>query len=133
MEILGGSPTPGMGFGSGIERIIIEMQRCGVTFDEKALADVYIVHRAEGASAAVFGLASRLRNTGISAIVGETNKSMKAQMRGANSSAARFAVIIGDDELRAGTAMLKDLGSEGQQEAVPLSRVPTLISERLRG
>ncbi len=133
MEILGGSPTPGMGFGSGIERMIIEMQRCGVTFDEKALADVYIVHRAEGAAPAVFALASRLRNAGIAAIAGETNKSMKAQMRGANASSARFAVIIGDDELRAGTAMLKDLTGEGEQEQVELSRIPSLVSERLRG
>ena len=133
MEILGGSPTPGMGFGSGIERIIIEMQRCGVTFDETALADIYVVHRAEGASATVFGLASRLRNAGISAIVGESNKSMKAQMRGANSSSARFAVIIGDDELRAGTGMVKDLSGDGEQEAVELARLPAMLAQRLRG
>ncbi|MEO8539174.1 MAG: histidine--tRNA ligase [bacterium] len=133
MEILGGSPTPGMGFGSGIERMILEMQRCGVTFDEAALADVYIVNRAEGASATVFGLASRLRSAGISAIVGESGKSMKAQMRGANASAARFAAIIGDDELRAGTVMLKDLGADGEQVAVELSRVPSVVGSKLRG
>jgi histidyl-tRNA synthetase len=133
MEILGGSPTPGMGFGSGIERIILEMQRCGVTFDESSTADVYIVHRAEGASAAVFGLASRLRSAGVRAIVGETGKSMKAQMRGANGSSAKYAVIIGDDELGNGTGMLKDLSGEGDQEAVALSQIPETVAARLRG
>ncbi len=133
MEILGGPATAGMGFGSGIERIILEMQRCGVTFDEAALADVYIVHRAEGSSPAVFALASRLRSAGLAAIVGEAGKSMKAQMRGANNSSAKFAVIVGDDELRQGTGMLKDLSGDSDQEAVALNQLPAVIAARLRG
>ncbi len=133
IEILGGPPTPGMGFGSGIERMILEMQRCGVTFDETAAADVYIVHRAEGAAPAVFNLASRLRNAGISTIVGETTKSMKAQMRGANASSASFAVIIGEDEMRTGAAILKPLDNDGEQQPIELARIPAVLAERLRG
>ena len=133
MEILGGPPTPGMGFGSGIERIILEMQRCGIQFDPGATADVYIVHRAEGAAPAVFNLASRLRDAGIAAIAGESTKSMKAQMRSANTSAARFAVIIGEDELLAGAGVLKELSGESEQEAVALSDLPRIVSEKLRG
>jgi histidyl-tRNA synthetase len=132
VEILGGPPTPSMGFGSGIERIIIEMQRSGVTFDEKSVADVYIVHRAEGAAAAVFGLASRLRSAGIPAICGESGKSMKAQMRGANHSGAKFAVIIGDDEIAKGVGMVKDLTGDIEQEAVDLGRIPAVVAARLR-
>ncbi len=132
VELLGGPPTPSMGFGSGIERIIIEMQRSGVTFDERAAADVYIVHRAEGAAAAVFGLASRLRSAGIAAICGESGKSMKAQMRGANHSGAQFAVIIGEDELAKGVGLVKDLVGEREQEAVALGQIPEVLSARLR-
>jgi len=132
IELLGGPPTPSMGFGSGIERIIIEMQRSGVTFDERAAADVYIVHRAEGAAAAVFGLASRLRSAGIAAICGESGKSMKAQMRGANHSGAQFAVIIGEDELAKGVGLIKDLVGEREQEAVALGQMPEVLSARLR-
>ncbi|MGB4863614.1 MAG: histidine--tRNA ligase [Tepidiformaceae bacterium] len=132
IELLGGPPTPSMGFGSGIERIIIEMQRSGVTFDERAAADVYIVHRAEGAAAAVFGLASRLRSAGIAAICGESGKSMKAQMRGANHSGAQFAVIIGEDELAKGVGLVKDLVGEREQEAVALGQIPEVLSARLR-
>ncbi len=133
MEILGGPPTPGMGFGSGIERMILEMQRCGVVFDAASAADVYIVNKAEGASAAVFALASRLRSAGIASIVGESAKSMKAQMRGANASSARFAVIIGEDELAGGNGMIKDLSGGGDQENVDLARIPLVIAGKLRG
>ena len=133
MEILGGPATPGMGFGSGIERIILEMQRCGVSFEELVLADVYIVHRAEGSAATVFRLASELRKAGVSVIAGETNKSMKAQMRGANAASAKFAIIIGDDELRAGTAIVKDLAGDAEQVSVEISQVPSALAARLRG
>lgn len=132
IEILGGPPTPGMGFGSGIERVILEMQRSGVTFDEAAAADVYIVHRAEGAAAAVFGLASKLRSAGIPAICGESNKSMKAQMRGANHSGARFAVIIGDDEFAKGAGMVKDLSGEGEQQQMGIADIPAYLAAKLR-
>lgn len=132
VELLGGPPTPGMGFGSGIERMIIEMQRSGVTFDEQSTADVYIVNRADGGAAAVFGLASRLRNAGIPAICGESNKSMKAQMRGANNSGARFAVIVGDDELAQAVGMVKDLSGDSEQEALPFERIPATLQSRLR-
>jgi histidyl-tRNA synthetase len=132
MEVLGGSPTPGMGFGSGIERMILEMQRCGVSFDESSLADVYIVNRAEGASAAAFALASRLRSAGVSTICGETGKSMKAQMRGANASSAKFAVIIGEDEMKSGAASVKDLSGGVDQERVDFNRLPGVLASRLK-
>ena len=132
LEILGGPPTPGMGFGSGIERIILEMQRSGVVFENEAAADVYIVHKAEGAAAMVFGLASRLRSAGVAAVLGESNKSFKAQMRGANHSGAKFAVIIGDDELARGAGTVKDLTGEGEQESVELGRLPALLAAKLR-
>jgi len=132
LEILGGPPTPGMGFGSGIERIILEMQRSGVVFENEAAADVYIVHKAEGAAAMVFGLASRLRSAGVAAVLGESNKSFKAQMRGANHSGAKFAIIIGDDELARGAGTVKDLTGEGEQESVELGRLPALLAAKLR-
>ena len=132
MEILGGPPTPGMGFGSGIERIILEMQRSGVTFDETAAADVYIVHKAEGSGPLAFNLASRLRSLGVSAIVGESTKSFKAQMRGANSSGAQFAVIVGEDELKNGIGAVKALTEEREQENVALAGLPERVSALLK-
>jgi histidyl-tRNA synthetase len=133
MELLGGPPTPGMGFGSGIERLILEMQKHGVVFEDGAMASVYIVHRAEGAGARVFALAAELRDLGIATLIGESGKSLKAQMRGANHSGARLAVIIGEDELAAGQAVVKDLVGGGEQEPVGLDRVAAVVKERLGG
>ena len=132
MEILGGPSTPGMGFGSGIERIILEMQRSGVTFEPQPAAEVFLVHRGDEAASLVFNLASQLRTAGIAAIVGETGRSMKAQMRSANHSGARLAVIIAEDEASRRIGLLKDLAGEGEQEPVELSRIPGLAREKLR-
>lgn len=132
VELLGGPPTPGMGFGSGIERLILEMQKNGVVFDAGATASVYIVHRAEGAGAKVFALAAGLRDRGITTLIGETGKSMKAQMRGANHSGAKFAVIIGDDEFAAGQAVVKDMTEGGEQETLPIERVIERVETQLR-
>ena len=132
IELLDGPPTPSVGFGSGIERMILEMQRSGVVFESDAAADVYLVHRAEGSGPAVFGLASKLRSAGVAAIVGDSNKSMKAQMRGANSAGAKYAVIIGEDELAKGLGMVKDLAGEGEQQAASLNEIPALLGARLK-
>ncbi|MEO6042571.1 MAG: histidine--tRNA ligase [Tepidiformaceae bacterium] len=123
IEILGGPPTPGMGFGSGIERIILEMQRNGVVFEPSSSTDVYIVHRAEGSQPVAFGLAAELRKRGIGTVIGESGRSFKAQMRAANASGAQTAVIIGDDEMASGSATLKDLWGQSEQRVARLERV----------
>jgi len=130
MEILGGPPTGGMGFGSGIERLILEMQKNGIVFESGPQADVFIVHRAEGGQAAAFGLASRIRALGIAAQVGESGRSFKSQLRSANASGAQVAVIIGDDELRSGGAVLKELRAEGEQQIVQLGEVSARLAAR---
>jgi len=79
----------------------------------------------------VFALAAELRDLGVATLIGETGKSMKAQMRGANHSGARLAVIIGEDEWAAGQAVLKDLAGEGDQETLPFAAVAATVRERL--
>ncbi len=120
MELLGGPATPGIGFGSGFERIILEMQKHEVTFPEAALATAFIVHRAPDSHRAAFKLAGDLRSAGVSTIVGETGRSLKSQFRSADASGARFAVILGEHELDRGAAVLKDLRGGGAQVEVPL-------------
>ena len=123
IEILGGPRTPGMGFGSGIERIILEMQKNGVVFEAPGGTEVYIVHKAEGSPPIAFGLAAQLRKHGIGTVVGESGRSFKAQMRAANGSGAGTAVIIGGDEMASGTATVKDLRGESEQRVVPIARL----------
>lgn len=132
IEILGGPPTGGMGFGCGIERVILEMEKNGITFEPDPLADVYIVHRAENGLGTVFALAGDLRSAGLSAVLGETGRSFKAQLRAANASGARLALIIGDDELASSAAVVKDLRQESGQETVPLDRLVEHVARTVR-
>ncbi len=132
VEILGGPPTGGIGFGSGFERIILEMQKNEVPVAEPAPAGVYVVHRAEGSQPVAFRLAAELRDEGVATVIGESGRSFKAQMRGANNAGAAFAVIIGDDELARREAVLKDLRGDAAQETVPLDALPKLVAARLR-
>lgn len=132
IEILGGPPTPAVGFGSGLERLILEMQKNEVEVTALAAADVYIVHRGEGSGRSAFRLAAELRDSGISTLTGETGRSMKSQMRSANAAGAKVAVILGEDELAHGSAVVKDLRDGGEQHEVPVGAVADRIGEVLR-
>jgi histidyl-tRNA synthetase len=131
MEILGGPPTPGVGFGSSFERMIIEMQRCGVQLEEPPVAEVFVVQLAEGAHRTAFRLASDLRNAGLATILGEAGRSLRAQLRSANSLGARYVAILGEDELASGTVTVKDLAG-GDQWPEPLAAAPEAVLRRLR-
>ncbi|MCX7617146.1 histidine--tRNA ligase [Tepidiforma sp.] len=132
VELLGGPPTPGIGFGTGIERIILEMQKNGVVFEPAPAAEAFIVHRGEGSGPAAVRLAAALRDRGIAAVIGEGGRSFKAQLRSANAAGARLALIIGEDELAKGVALLKPLEGEGEQAAVPLEQAAEAAEARLR-
>lgn len=131
IEILGGPKTPAMGFGSGIERIILEMQRSGVELDATRKIDAFIVHTTPEARNAVFKLAGALRSAGFAAQIGESGRSMKSQMRSANASGARVAIIVGEDELADSRAVVKPLDG-GEQIALPLTDVQAHV-EKLIG
>ncbi len=118
VEVLGGPPTPGIGFGTGIERIILEMQKNGVEFAPAAAADVFVVHRGEGSATAAIRLAAALRDRGIATVIGEGGRSFKAQLRSANTSGARVAAILGEDELASGSVAIKPLSGDGEQVSV---------------
>lgn len=123
IEQLGGRPTPGIGFGSGIERIILNLKRQGVTPQQQPAARVYVASQTPAARTAAFRLASDLRRAGIPAVAGSPGRSLKAQMRHAGAIGAAYAAILGERELADGTATLKRLDT-GQQETVPLRDVP---------
>ena len=119
--ILGGTPTPGVGFGSGIERIILEIQR-QESLDVKApLANAVMVHVGEDATRRAASLAAELRNHGLSVLMAPAGKSMRAQMRYSNRANANYAIIIGNRELEQGVAALKPLQFDGKQVSIQLN------------
>ncbi len=131
IETLGGRATPASGFATGLERVIIEMKRQEVPLAEADTPDVFLLHLGEAGVRAAVRAGADLRAAGVATLMGEAGRSFRAQLRRANSSGARFAVIIGGDEVEKGVATLKDLREEHEQDAVPLDDVAATLSERL--
>jgi histidyl-tRNA synthetase len=122
VERLGGRPTPGVGFGVGIERLLIALEA-----QQAALADprrplVWLIAGGQAAKDAAWSLLADLRAAGIAADMDLGNRSMKAQFKIADRESAKFCVILGDDELARGEATLKNL-STGEQSAIPATEI----------
>jgi len=116
-EQLGGKPTPGCGFGIGAHRVLLLLQDAGRKIDDSPLA--YVVHAGAAASPLARRVAETLRSGGHAVVVHAGGGSFKSQMKKADASGARFALVIGDDEAAAGTVAVKPLRAEGEQIAVP--------------
>ena len=113
--LLGGPPTPGVGFGGGFERLIINLKRDGVEVPAAARPDLFVVHVGEDAATAALQVAAIARDAGLEAIVAPGGRSLKAQMRQADAKGARFAAIIGADELSKGEVTLRDLADKSER------------------
>jgi histidyl-tRNA synthetase len=124
-ELLGGPRVPGIGFALGLDRIMLALGEAGAT-GTPVVAYVVVVG-AEPASIA-FPLATRLRAAGIGCEFDLSGRGMKGQMKDADRSGARYAVILGDAEIAAGEATVKDLAS-GEQQRVALDE----LEEWLKG
>lgn len=113
---LGGSSTPGIGFGSGIERILLGADAEGVFPQRDARVEVFVVDVAGGAHAR--DITAELRRAGIRADRAFDNRSMKSQMKQADKANAAFVVIVGEDEVAAGEVTIRDLTTH-EQRRVP--------------
>jgi histidyl-tRNA synthetase len=120
VEQLGGPPTPGIGFGSGIERMLLACDAEGVFPGPETVLDVFVVDTTDGSAAR--DLAQELRTAGIRTDRAYEGRSMRSQMRAAGGSGARVAVIVGEQEAADKTATVRDL-ARAQQEIVPRDQV----------
>jgi histidyl-tRNA synthetase len=117
-EILGGSHTPGVGFGTGIERIILEIKKRGLQAPEPSKPRAFAVSfgKTEELRAATVKLVAELRKAGIATEMGYGERSGKSQMKQANASGAVYALILGDNELAGDFVTVKDLQSGKESE-----------------
>jgi histidyl-tRNA synthetase len=120
VEQLGGPPTPGIGFGSGIERMLLALDAEGVFAGPASSLDVFVVDATDGAAAR--DLAQELRTAGLRTDRAFDGRSLKSQMKAAGRSGARVAVIVGAQELADGTATVRDL-ARATQDVVPRDQV----------
>jgi len=130
VEEMGGPPTPGIGFGSGIERVLLACDAEEVFAAPSHAPAVWVVDVTDGSAAR--DITSALRRAGISADRAFDSRSMRSQMKKAGGSGARLAVIVGEQETADGTATVRDLHAGGDaQEAVDRDRLVEHITKLL--
>lgn len=113
---LGGDKTPGMGFGCGLERLLMVMEAVGAPFPEPPTSDIYIAPLGDEADRPVQKLVYELRQLGVAAERDLVGRGLKAQMKYANKIGARFSAVIGTGELESGTARIKNMETGEQTE-----------------
>ncbi|MGH2686938.1 MAG: histidine--tRNA ligase, partial [Actinomycetota bacterium] len=128
-ESLGGPATPGIGFGCGIERILLACDAEGVFPAAERTVDVWVVDMTD--SGAALELSHQLREAGLATDRAFGGKSAKAQMKAANRSGARLAVIVGEQELADATVTVRDLRADREQETVPRDKLIDRLQELL--
>lgn len=126
IEELGGKPTPAIGFAVGIERIIFNLKKYNIPVPALPRPQVFIAYVGGEVKNEAIKLASRLRQAGIGVIEAIGSKSLKAQLRQANTLGVRHTVIIGDRELKTGTVILRDM-TNAQQETVLITHLEELL------
>ena len=126
---LGGRDTPGVGFAMGVDRLALMLEQLESPADAP---DLYALSVGDAARTQALSLADRLRRaTGARVIVHLGSGKLKAQMKKADASGARFALIIGEDELAAGEVSLRDLRETGEQQRVKFGDLNAIVAERL--
>ncbi|MGH2443130.1 MAG: histidine--tRNA ligase [Chloroflexota bacterium] len=126
-EAMGEKPVPGIGFGSGLERLVLNVRERGIEVPAEPGPEVVIIHAGSEAGDSALVLANQLRAQNIATDMSFGPRSLKAQMKRANSSGARFAAIIGDEELQSGEVTLRDL-QKSEQERIPRAALAGAVS-----
>lgn len=122
IEECGGQPTPAIGLAIGLERVLLALEKQALLPTTAGGIDIFIAPIGERAQAVAFELLCRLRRAGVTCDMDFMGRGIKAQMKHANKYPARFAAIIGDDEVARGQVTLKNMES-GEQEAVAFGDV----------
>lgn len=119
IETLGGPKTPALGFGMGLERLILTMEKQGCEFMEDEKCDLYIASMGDAAQKKATQIAAMMRQEGFRIEYDVVGRGLKPQMKYADKIGARFVVVLGDSELETNTAKLKNMQT-GEQTDIPL-------------
>lgn len=128
---LGGSPTPGIGFGSGMERLVLAMKEQGIQAPGLPGPQVALVYHDAASKLRALQLLNMLRDAGIRAIIGFGERSLKAQLRGVSRSAAPYALVLGPDELASGNIILQNMQQDASRECISQAEILATLKRRL--
>lgn len=130
IEQLGGRPTPAVGFGTGIERLVLNLEKQEVDILPGSAKPVFVAYLGEEAKVEAMRTLARMRSHDVAAVASFGDRSLKAQLKQANSTGSEYAVIIGEDEVRSRTAIVRDM-TKGEQETVPMDALLEELGGRL--
>lgn len=119
IEEIGGPEMPAVGFGMGIERLIMAIEKEGIEIPKDPVVELYLASRGEEGAKEAFKLAHALRSIGVSSEINHAGRSFKAEMKYANKIGAKFSVVLGDDELQSRKARFKRM-EDGEQFEISL-------------
>lgn len=133
MAQLGGQDLSGIGYGLGVDRTILALETEGITLEgSDSRVDVYGIALGAAAKRRMTGIINDLRKAGIAADMSFGDRGLKGAMKGADRAGARFALVLGDQELENGTVAVKDLAAHEQRD-VELSQLVALLGRDLEG
>ena len=119
IEELGGQYTPSLGFGMGIERLLLLLEAQGVVLEQPPVCDIYIAGISDAARIKAFELTEGIRNSSLIAECDIVGRKLKPQMKYADKIEAKFSMVLGDDDLAANKAKVKNMAT-GTSKEVPL-------------
>ena len=129
VEQVGGKPCPAVGFGMGLERLILVLESLGLSVGKEYVPTVYIAPLCDKAREITPSIALKLRTKGVSVDYDIMDRGFKPQLKYADKTGARYLVIIGEDELLSGKVAVKDMSS-GQQQQVEFDSLVDYILDR---
>jgi histidyl-tRNA synthetase len=126
----GGPVTPAVGFAAGLERVLLALEKQNLLPKETAEIDAAVISLGDKAQGAAFSILCDLRKNSLTAEMDFGGRSLKAQMKQANKSGAKYAVIIGEDEINAGEAVIKNM-ENGEQEKAAIKDIVNKLTNLL--
>lgn len=111
MEQLGGQPLSGIGFGLGIDRVILACEAEGIALDSESVLDLFIIPLSQSSRRDAFDLATKIRDLGGVVDLAFGDRGLKGAMKAADKRGAHFVLVIGDEELASGEAKIKEMSS----------------------
>ena len=128
IQELGGRPTPGIGFATGMERLALNLKSSGVAIPEEPFPKYLVANVGEAARSAAMELAVKLRLEGVGAILSSGSRALRGQMRQANALDIPYTLILGDDEIARGEVVVRNMKTS-TQETKPLADFLTELAE----
>lgn len=128
---MGGPSVPSLGFGMGIERLMLVLEAQKTELPEAPKTDIYIATMGDNASLKATSLCALLREEGLKAETDICNRGLKAQMKYANKIGAKFSMVLGDNEIESGKAKLKDM-EDGTEQEIKIDEIVEELGEAIR-